>query len=103
MISITLFKGEQLMKAYLLFSVLLLAAFTASAKDNLNMQVETEQNYHECVAVSLFSMQGRELNSAARGNNLAKETNFIPEGWSVVGVTEKSEAGVTAPYLVICR
>jgi len=91
------------MKAYLLFSVLILAAFTTSAKDNLYMQAEAEESFHECVAVSLFTMQGRELNSAVRGNSLAKETNYIPEGWSVVGVTEKTESGVTSPYLVICH
>ena len=91
----------------LLLSILILSTFVTEAKENSLSQVppQTSNNkqYKECVAVSLFTREGNEINSIAENNRTIEGTNRIPEGWSVVGVTTKKEALVTSPYLVICQ
>ena len=91
------------MKRYLLISILYLAASAAQADEELSMKFQVKGQYQECVGVSLFTMQGRELNSIANNNRVVVGTNEIPEGWSVVAVTTKTEVDETVPYLVICR
>jgi len=91
------------MKRYLIIPVLLFSTIITEAKENLPEQSSTNQQYRECVAVSLFTKEGREVNSAAKDKRPLEGTNSIPEGWSVVGVTTKKEAVLTTPYLVICR
>lgn len=76
---------------------------TAEAGQDKSLQAADKQNFEECVAVSLYTMQGRELNSIARNNRPIEKTNKIPEGWTVIGVTTKSETDNVAPYMVICR
>ncbi len=91
------------MKRYLLISIISLAASAAQADEELSMQFQNNGSYHECVGVSLFTMQGRELNSIVNNNRMVVGTNEIPEGWRVVAVTTKTEVDETIPYLVICR
>ena len=91
------------MKRYLLVSILSLAVTAAQADEELSMQFQEKGQYQECVGVSLFTMQGRELNSIANNNRVVVGTNVIPEGLSVVAVTNKTEVDETVPYLVICR
>ena len=75
----------------------------ADAGQEKSSWTEDKQNFKECVAVSLYTMQGGELNSIARNNRPIEKTNIIPEGWTVFGVTTKTETGNVAPYMVICR
>ena len=91
------------MKRYLVFPVLLLSAFATEANEKSFTQSYSREQYQECVAVSLFTMQGKELNSIVKGNRTIADTNAIPEGWTVVGVTTKNEATISTPYLVICH
>lgn len=93
------------MKRYLVITVLLLTAFSVQADDDedASVPIKDKGQYQECVGVSLFTLQGRELNSIVNNNRMVVGTNEIPEGWSVVGVTTKTEAEVTEPYLVICH
>ena len=89
------------MKRYLVIPVLLLTVFVTEANEKSFTQSHSRDQYRECVAVSLFTMQGRELNSIVKGNRTLDGTNAIPEGWTVVGVTTKKEATISTPYLVI--
>lgn len=91
------------MKRYLLISIISLAASSAQADEESSMQFREQGQYQECVGVSLFTMQGRELNSIVKNNRMVVGTNEIPEGWSVIAVTTKTEVDETVPYLVICH
>ncbi|MCG6937163.1 MAG: hypothetical protein LJE83_03185 [Gammaproteobacteria bacterium] len=91
------------MKRNIIILLLLCSTLAAEAKDNTPAQSSAKQQYQECVAVSMFTKQGREINAIAENNRAIEETNHIPEGWSVLGVTTQKEALVTTPYLVICR
>lgn len=90
------------MEKYIVISVLMLASFSSNAGEKSSVR-SGDGRYQECVAVSLYTIQGRELNSAVKNNRTIEDTNLIPQGWSVVGVTEETEADETKPYLVICR
>lgn len=91
------------MKIHLLIAVLFITPFAAMADENTSVNSDDKKQYQECVAVSLYTMQGRELNAIVENDRKIKETNLIPKGWSVIGVTTKKEAGVAAPYMVICH
>ena len=91
------------MKRYFIIPVILLSIFIAEANGNSLAQSSANKQYKECLAVSLFTKQGKELNSIVKNNRAIEDTNTIPEGWTVVGVTAKKEALVTTPYLVICH
>lgn len=91
------------MKRYIVLPVILLATLATEANENASVQAVSNQGYQECVAVSLFTVQGRELNSAIENNRRIDQTNVIPKGWTVVGVTTKKEANDISPYLVICH
>ena len=91
------------MKRYLLISIISLAASAAMADEELSMQIQDNGQYQECVGVSLFTMQGRELNSIVKNNRMVVGTNEIPEGWDVIAVTTKTDVDETVPYLVICQ
>lgn len=103
MIKIIRLTGDADMKTKVIILLLLLSTFAAQAKENQASQSNDRQHYSECVAVSLFTKQGKEINAIAEDNRTIEETNLIPEGWSVIGVTIKQEAQVTSPYLVICH
>ena len=77
--------------------------FVTSAEENASAPVGDSKQYRECVAVSLYTMQGRELNSAVENNRKIKETTLIPKGWTVIGATTKTEAEIITPYVVICH
>ena len=91
----------------ILLSILFLSTSVTAAKDNsftqVSQQTSGHKQYRECVAVSLFTKEGIEINSIAENNRTIEGINKIPEGWSVIGVTTKKEALVTSPYLVICQ
>ena len=89
------------MKVYIIIPIILFMAITAEASEN-TMKDSTAQLYQECVAVSLYTMKGRELNSIVKGNRTLEKTNLIPDGWTVVGITTKSESDISNPYIVIC-
>ena len=91
------------MKNYLIIPVILFTTITAEAEQNKLEGSAYGQGFEECVAVSLFTIQGRELNSIVKSNRSMEKTNIIPEGWTVIGVTTKSETEEIAPYMVICR
>ena len=91
------------MKKHLFTLFLVLSSFTSSADGIAPEKAYKSGQFRECAAVSLYTMQGRELNAIVAENRPMKQTNVIPEGWTVVGVTEKQEAGATSPYIVICR
>ena len=90
------------MKIYLVIATLLLAAFSVEARESSILD-NTGAQYTECVAVSLFTIAGRELNSIIDNKRTIETANAIPEGWAVIGVTTKSENEVSRPYLVICH
>ena len=90
-------------KRNLTILTLSLIPFVASAEENASAPVGDNKQYQECVAVSLYTMQGRELNSAVENNRKIKQTTLIPKGWTVIGATTKTEAGVIMPYVVICH
>ncbi len=91
------------MKSCLVFSALLLAVFIIVGMENAAAKSDDAPQYKECIAVSLHTMNGQELDSIVRNNRKIEDANLIPEGWSVVGVTEKSDGPVSRPYLVICK
>lgn len=91
------------MKVYLIVPVMFLVAFTAKADESASSRINNGEQYQECVGVSLYTMQGKELNSTVENNRIVKDTNAIPKGWTVIGTTEKTEADVITPFLVICR
>ncbi len=91
------------MKRVLIIPVILLSPFITEANENSLAQSSANEQYQECIAVSLFTREGREVNSMVENNRKIKQTNIIPKGWSVVGVTTKTEAGIETPYLVICH
>lgn len=91
------------MKRYLISAIILLTTFAAEANKNSFVQSTSKEHYQECLAVSLYTMQGKELNSIVKNNRTIEDTNTIPEGWTVVGVTTKKEDTISAPYLVICH
>ena len=91
------------MKNYFFIPVVLLCSFTALAGEPSAGKVPESSQYSECVAVSLFTMQGRELNAAVENKRAIAKTNAIPAGWSVVGVVSKTEHGRDEPYMVICH
>lgn len=91
------------MNKYLVIPVVLFSSFVSEANENSSAQSSTNEQYRECLAVSIFTKEGRELNSIVENKRKIKGTNIIPEGWSVVGVTTKTEAGINTPYMVICH
>lgn len=90
------------MKIYIIIPIILLIAFTTEASENTH-KGGTAQQYQECVAVSLFTVEGRELNSIVKNSRMIEKTNLIPDGWAVVGVTTKNESDISNPHLVICH
>ena len=90
------------MKKFII-SVLLLAALSVNADENPSVHPSADHQYRECVAVSLYTVQRRELNSMVKNNREIEDSTAIPEGWSVVGVTSKQDAESDMPYLVICH
>ena len=91
------------MKRALMFPVLILSTFVTGANENSSAQSSANKQFQECLAVSLYTKQGKEVNSMVKNNRVIEDTNTIPEGWSVVGVTTKTEADISTPYLVICH
>jgi hypothetical protein len=91
------------MKRRLIIPVILFSSFVSGAEEHSPEQSSANKQYRECVAVSLFTKEGREINTMIENNRMIKQTNIIPEGWSVIGVTTKTEADVDTPYLVICH
>jgi hypothetical protein len=91
------------MKKYLIIPVLFLVALNTEADESASARPDNGAQYMECVGVSLHTMQGKELNSTVKNNRMVKDTNAIPKGWTVIGTTEKTEAGVISPFLVICH
>ena len=91
------------MKTYLLIPFILLTMSTAVARESSSKQSAGANQYRECVAVSLHTMNGQELDSIVRNNRVVEDANLIPEGWVVVGVTTKSEGPISRPYMVICH
>lgn len=91
------------MKRVLLVPVILLSTFVTAANENSSAPSPANNQYQECLAVSLFTREGKEVNSMVKNNRVIEDTNAIPEGWSVVGVTTKTEADISTPYLVICH
>ena len=86
-------------------SILLLSLipFVTAAEKNAAAPVVNNNQYQECVAVSLYTIQGREFNSAVENNRKVKDTTLIPKGWTVIGATTKSDAEKIMPYVVICH
>jgi hypothetical protein len=91
------------MKRYVITPFILLATFITTADEKTFSQSISREHYQECIAVSLYTIEGRELNSIVKNNREIVGANAIPEGWSVVGITTKKEAFATSPYLVICH
>lgn len=91
------------MKKYLIIPVLFLVTLTTEADESAPARPDNGEQYTECVGVSLYTMRGKEFNSAVKNNRMVKDTNAIPKGWKVIGVTEKTESDVIAPFLVVCR
>lgn len=91
------------MKKLLVITIILLAPFATQANENSSVQTANNQRFQECIAASLHTMLGSELNSIVESKRTLKQTTLIPEGWTVVGVTAKKETGSTTPYLVICH
>ena len=91
------------MKRVLLVPVILLSTFVTAANENSSAPSSANTQYQECLAVSIFTREGKEVNSMVKNNRVIEDTNTIPEGWSVVGVTTKTEADISTPYLVICH
>lgn len=90
------------MERLLIFSGFLLIACNSYANANTLTQTDIKHG-QECVAVSLYTIEGKELNSIVKNKRTIEKTNFIPEGWTVVGVTTKNENDISNPYLVICH
>lgn len=90
------------MKRYIIISIILLVAFSTHASENTQKE-NSAQSYRECVAVSLFTVEGREINSMVTNNRAINKTNLIPDGWTVVGVTTQSDSDMSNPYIVICQ
>lgn len=95
--------GDTDMKTNVIFLLLMFTAFSTAARENLDARSNDSQQYSECVAVSLFTKQGNEINAIAKDSRTLENTNRIPAGWSVIGVTTKQEAGAISPYIVICH
>ena len=91
------------MKRYLIISVLFFVALNTEADESASARPDNAEQYTECVGVSLYTMQGKEFNSMVKNNRMVKDTNAIPKDWKVIGTTEKTEADVITPFLVICR
>lgn len=91
------------MKKYIVLPFILLTTFIVTADEKTFSQPFSREQYRECIAASLYTMEGRELNSIVNNNRRIQGTNAIPEGWTVVGITTKKEASATTPYLVICH
>jgi len=95
------------MKKTLILAVVLSCVFAVHAGERSSAQTSAQASagpqYRECVAVSLFTLPGRELNVIAENNRSIQKTNIIPPGWSVVGVTTATERGSDEPYMVICH
>ena len=91
------------MKRYVIIPFILLTTFITTADEKTFSQSISREQYKECIAVSLYTIEGRELNSIVENNRKIAGTNAIPEGWTVVGITTKKEAFITSPYLVICH
>lgn len=86
-----------------MFAVIMLSTFVAGANEKSSAQASANKQFQECLAVSLYTKQGKEVNAMVKNNRVIEDTNTIPEGWAVVGVTTKTEAGIDTPYLVICH
>ena len=91
------------MKNYFIIPVVLLWSLSVQAEEHSAGKAPESSQYSECVAVSLFTQQGRELNAAVENKRAIEKTNAVPAGWSVVGVTSKTERGQDEPYMVICH
>lgn len=91
------------MKRNLTILALSLIPLVTSAEDNASATESANNQYQECVAVSLYTIQGRELNSAIENNRKVKQTSLIPKGWTVIGATTKTENEIITPYVVICH
>ncbi len=91
------------MKRYVVLPIILLATLAAEANAKASVQSVSNKGYQECLAVSLYTVEGRELNSAVENNRKIEQTNVIPKGWSVIGVTTKKDNKDISPYLVICH
>ena len=90
------------MKRYIIIPIILLVTFSTHASENAQKD-SSVQSYRECVAVSLLTIEGRELNSMVTNNRTINKSNLIPDGWSVVGVTTQSDSDMSNPYIVICH
>ena len=55
--------------------------------------------YTECFAVSLWAVQGRELNEG----ELPKKRVKVPAGWTPVGGTVVGAGSAANPGMVLCR
>lgn len=91
------------MKKLLHIIVVFIMSFAVMADDTSTVNTNEKGQYQECVAVSLHTMQGRELDSIVKSSRKIKETTLIPKGWTLIGLTTKSEDGIVAPYMVICH
>lgn len=91
------------MNKYLAISIVFFTSFTAAASENNLLKSTSREQYKECVAVTLYTMKGRELNAIVETNRPIVDINKIPEGWTVVGVTTKKEGAISSPYIVICH
>ena len=91
------------MKKHLVIPIILLTSFATQADEISSLQAADNEHFKECVAASLHTMPGSELNSIVENNRAIKQTTRIPAGWTVAGVTAKNETGITTPYLVICH
>lgn len=90
------------MKRYIMIPTILL--FTSFTHASESMQTDSSvQKYQECIAVSLFTIEGRELNAMVNNDREITRANLIPDGWSVVGVTTRSDSDTSNPYMVICH
>ena len=82
---------------------LLLTTFVVEADDSPFKKSNSVKQYSECIGVSLNTRDSKEVHAITETGKGIEDATLIPDGWSVIGVTTKKEALITAPYLVICH
>jgi len=91
------------MKKILFIPLLVLPSLSFAIPEMSAHHEVAETGYRECVAASLFTMEGKELNSIIENHRTIPDTNRIPEGWTVVGITTERVGAVSKPYMLICH
>ena len=69
----------------------------AAADDDIGIQVNQEQAFKECFAVSLWMVAGRKLSE----DYAPQKTVIIPTGWTPIGGSGRGQGNEGA--MILCR